>query len=332
MIEPTILDVEEALRRISPFIHRTQLVTCASINAMVSHVHSGGVYFKCENFQKTGSFKIRGATNAVMRACEETPQLRGFVTHSSGNHGQALAKAARDAHRRAVIVVPRNASKLKIAAMEHYGGEIVYCEPTQTAREAACRQILAENSPYFALIHPYDDPRIIAGQGTLGIELLQQSQACPLDAVVVPVGGGGLLSGVATAIKGLFPSVAVFGAEPLNADDTSRSFMSGKLVASHRPGLPSTIADGLLTLNSTLTFGIIQKNVDGIIVVTEEQIKRAMAVMLERTKMVVEPSSAVGVAAVLYAGSAQLSQHKRIAVILCGGNVATESISELCKL
>jgi threonine dehydratase len=288
--------------------------------------HHEQVILKCENFQRTGSFKIRGATNAVLRHRAAHPQVKDFVTHSSGNHGQALALAAAASGCQAHIVIPDNAPASKVSAVTSYGGKVYFCRPTLEDREKTSKAILAEtkNSVF---IHPYDDEWIIAGQGTIGVELLEQTDG-GIDAVVVPVGGGGLCSGVALAVKGLNPRVSVYAAEPLMADDTYQSFSSKKRVARHREGQPNTIADGLRTLNSDRTFEYILANVDGVLRASEDEIRRAMKLIYERCKLVIEPSAAVGVAVVL-ARPEVLSRHKRVAIVICGGNVDLQDIPNL---
>lgn len=323
---PFLQDIEAASHRIRPFIHLTPIMTCAAITSRTPHV---AVFFKCENFQRTGSFKIRGATNTVLSLMASPTPTKVFVTHSSGNHGQALAKAATNAGAVAHVVVPKTAPKVKAAAIAGYGGVIHYCEPTLQARETTAAAVLAEN-PSSTFVHPYDNEMVIAGQGTVGLELMQQLKEEGIDAVVVPVGGGGLLSGVSIAVKGLNPKVKVFAAEPKGADDTFRSFTAKQRVTSHRDGLPCTMADGLLTLNSDRTFANIVRNVDGVIVVSEEEISAAFRLMYERAKIVIEPSAAVGVAAVL-AKPKELAGCKKVVVVLCGGNVELDQFDKFLK-
>lgn len=323
---PTLEDVAAAAQRIKGRVHRTPIMTSTSVT---KSTHHDVVVFKCENLQRTGSFKIRGATNAIMKQLENQPHTKDFVTHSSGNHGQAIALAAKLSNCNAHIVVPENAPKVKIDGIRGYDGQVVFCRPTLEDRIRTCETVLsAIESSFF--IHPFDNDDVIAGQGTVGLELMEQTDNS-LDAVVVPVGGGGLASGVAIAVKGMNPRTLVFAAEPEMADDTFRSFQLGKRVATHRPGLPNSIADGLLTLNSDRTFGILRSNLDGVLRVSETEIQKAMHIVLERCKIVIEPSAAVGVAAVLACPEA-LARCKRVGIILCGGNVDVAKISQLAKL
>lgn len=322
----TFADVQAAAKRIDGHVHRTPLFSSTSLTKMTHHEK---VVLKCENLQRTGSFKIRGATNAVAAQLQRHPNTQGFVTHSSGNHGQALASAARAFHKPAHIVVPENAPKVKVNGIEGYGGNVVSCRPTLADRVATCEDVLAANNGCH-FVHPFDDEDVIAGQGTLGIELMEQTLN-ELDAVVIPVGGGGLASGVALAVKTIKPSIAVFVAEPEGADDTYRSFAQGSLVKSHREGLPNTIADGLMTINSPRTFALLQKYVDGVLRVSEPEIQRAMYLVYERCKLVIEPSAAVGVGAVL-ACPELLAPYLRVGIVVCGGNVDVSRISALAKL
>ena len=316
-------DVKAAHDIIRPNIHQTPVISSASITKLTSHQ---SVVFKCENLQQTGSFKVR---DAVAGDQLSNPHIRDFVTHSSGNHGQALALAAASAGCQAHVVVPRTAPKVKSDAVKGYGGVVQFCEPTLESRESTSRSLLA-SIPNSMFVHPFDDAWIIAGQGTIGLELMAQTNG-ELDAVVVPVGGGGLLSGVAVAVKGIKPNVLVIAAEPQGADDTARSFAAKSLVKSHRGGLPNTIADGLMTINSERTFAHILRYVDDVVAVSEEEIRAAMALIYARLKVVIEPSAAVGVAAVLRK-PASLASAKRVGIVLCGGNVEIDKISTFCKL
>ncbi|HJZ94596.1 MAG TPA: pyridoxal-phosphate dependent enzyme [Gemmataceae bacterium] len=304
---PDLKDIRAAHERIRPFIYRTPVLTCAAIDAM-SGVR---VFFKCENFQKVGAFKIRGATNAVLSLSAEQA-ARGVATHSSGNHAAALALAARLRGIPAHIVMPRTAPPVKRAAVEGYGGRITFCEPDQAAREAAAAEVVRTTGA--TLIHPYNDDRVIAGQGTAALELLEDVP--DLDAVLAPVGGGGLLSGTLLAVKGVRPSARVIGCEPALADDAAQSLREGRIVPA-RP--PITIADGLRTALGDKTLPIIRELVDKIALAEEAEIRHALRTILERMKIVVEPSAAVPLAVVLnrplgLAGA-------RVGVILSGGNV-----------
>jgi threonine dehydratase len=307
LMAPTLADVRAAHERIRPFIHRTPVLTCSAINALVS----ARVFFKCENFQKVGAFKFRGATNAVQSLPDEAA-ARGVVTHSSGNHAAALALAA---HRRGIpayIVMPSNAPAVKRDAVAGYGGRITFCAPTQTAREAACDELVRATGA--TLIHPYDDEAIIAGQGTAALELLEDVP--DLDAILTPVGGGGLLSGTLIAAKGLQPAIRVIGCEPALADDAAASLREGRIVPA-RP--PVTIADGLRTSLGAKTFPIIRELVETIALVEEAEIPATLQLMLERMKVVVEPSAAVPLAALLNRPF-DLSGN-RVGIIVSGGNL-----------
>ena len=305
--EVNLARIRQAHRRIAGQVHRTPVLTCSTLNRLAGHE----LFFKCENFQKAGAFKFRGASNAVLSLSDEQA-AKGVVTHSSGNHAQALALAARLRGIAARMVMPNTAPPAKIAAVRDYGGEITFCRPTLQAREEGARQIIAEHGS--TLIHPYNDERIIAGQGTAALELLEEVGR--LDAVLTPVGGGGLLSGTAIACKESPPTIKVFGGEPANADDAYRSFHSGTI----QPALPpNTIADGLLTSLGDKTFAVIRRYVDDILLVSEAEIVAAMKLVWERMKLIIEPSAAVPVAAVLQ-GLPHL-KNKRVGIILSGGNV-----------
>jgi threonine dehydratase len=302
-------DIHAAAERIRRLIHRTPVMTCATIDALAGR----SVYFKCENFQKTGSFKYRGASNAV-QLLDESQARHGVVTHSSGNHAQALALAAKVRGIPARVVMPRNASAVKQAAVRAYGAELFLCEPNLTAREQAAAEVLARFGG--TLIPPFDHPDIIAGQGTAALELLEEVPA--LDAVIVPVGGGGMLSGWCLAAKGMKPGIQVFGAEPRGADDAARSKAAGTWLPQTDP---RTIADGLLTSLGKLTWPIIRDQVDAIYTVSDAEILSAMHLVWERMKLVIEPSAAVGVAVVLSESFRQLPGLTSVGVVLCGGNL-----------
>jgi threonine dehydratase len=308
----TIEDIHAAARRIRPYAHRTPVLTCESLDRMTG----AHLFMKCENFQKVGAFKFRGACNAVFSLTEEKAR-RGVVTHSSGNHAQALALAARLRGIRAYIVMPSNTLAVKKVAVAGYGGEITLCEPTLEARETTAQRIISQTGA--TLVHPYDNPLVIAGQGTATLELLEEVPI--LDVILVPVGGGGLLSGTAIAAKALVPSIRVMAAEPEMADDACRSLAAGRILL---PVNPQTIADGLLTSLGKLTFPIIQEYVEQIVTVSEELIILAMRSVWERAKIVIEPSAAVPVGALLEK-KADFSG-LRIGVILSGGNVDLEQL------
>lgn len=301
-----LADIEAAAQRIAGFAHRTPVATCATLDRMAGRA----LFLKCEHLQKVGAFKFRGACNAVQKL-SAAAAARGVVTHSSGNHAQALALAARERGIAAHIVMPRNAPVVKRRAVEDYGGRVVECEPTQIARETAAAAIVAETGASF--IPPYDHPDVVAGQGTIALELL--AEVPDLDAIVAPVGGGGLLSGVCIAAKTLSPTIRVVGAEPLGADDASRSKRSGVLVPQTGP---KTIADGLLTSLGALTWPVVRDLVDDVATVSEEEIVRSMRLAWERAKQMIEPSAAVALAVAM--GPA-LEGSRRVGVILSGGNV-----------
>jgi threonine dehydratase len=310
--QPTFADVEAADERIRPYAHRTPVLTSSSLDAMVG----ARLFFKCENFQKVGAFKFRGACNAVFSLAPDEAK-RGVATHSSGNHAQALALAARLRGVPAFVVMPSTSRAVKRAAVAGYGARITPCEPTLAAREETLARVVAKTGA--AVVHPYNDPRVIAGQGTSALELLQDVP--DLDIVMTPVGGGGLLSGTTITVSALSPTTRVVGAEPAGADDAFRSFREGRIVPSVNP---RTICDGLLTSLGTLTFAIIRENVADIVTVSEEAIVEAMRHVWERMKIVVEPSAAVPLGALL-AGALSVSG-LRVGIILSGGNVDLENL------
>ena len=315
---PTIEDVRAAARRIESRIHRTPVARCRAIDAA-----SGcEVHLKCENLQKVGAFKARGAMNAVL-LLEETVAQRGVVTHSSGNHAQALAWAARERGIPAHIVMPTNAPAVKRRAVEGYGGIVHECRPTLESRLAECERVAEETGG--TVVPPYDDHRVIAGQGTLALELI--AQVPDLEAVVVPVGGGGMISGVATVVKAIAPEVRIVGAEPALVDDARRSIELGS-IQPHRGDPTKTIADGLRTTLGERTFPIIRDLVDEIVTVEESEIRSALRLVLERSKLVIEPSAAVGVAAILQSSFRERALH-RVGVVLCGGNLDLAALPSL---
>jgi len=304
---PALSDIQSAHRRISPFIHRTPVLTSRQLNTIAGCE----LYFKCENFQKVGAFKFRGATNAVLSLTAEQRKA-GVVTHSSGNHAAALALAAGMNGIMAFIVMPDNAPSVKKDAVAGYGASITFCKPTLQAREETCRKIMETEGA--TLVHPYDNFNVICGQGTASLELLDEVN--DLDVVVAPVGGGGLMSGTSTCVKEINSKTKVIGAEPINANDAWKSFTTGTLTPSVNP---LTIADGLLTSLSELTFSIIRKNVDDIFTVSEESIISSMKLVWERMKIIIEPSSATVFAAVME--NRQFFSGKRVGLIISGGNV-----------
>jgi threonine dehydratase len=314
---PHYEDILNAHQRIMDYIHQTPVLQSSGINRLLGC----SLFFKCENFQKVGAFKFRGACNAVFSLSEKQAK-KGVATHSSGNHAAALALAAKLRGIKAYVVMPETSSKIKIVAVTGYGAEITYCKPTLEARESTLDKVAKETNAQF--IHPYNDFRVICGQGTAAKEFLEKIP--DLDYIVAPVGGGGLLSGTAITVKALCSEVKVLAAEPKNADDAWRSFKSGKLVPSVNP---KTVADGLLTSLSPLTFKIIQENVNDIITVREETIIHAMRIIWERMKIIVEPSAAVALAIVIE--NPDQFKGKRVGIILSGGNVDLEKLPFLLK-
>lgn len=305
-------DIRAAAERLKPWTHVTPVLTSRTLDERCG----GTVFLKCENFQRVGAFKFRGAMNALLQL-SDAEKAKGVVTHSSGNHAQALALAGKLLKIPVCVVMPRTAPAIKRAATEGYGATIVSCEPTQADREATVERLIAEHG--YTLIHPFDDWRVIAGQGTAAWELLDQ--AGPLDVVVSPVGGGGLLSGTAIALKGRSLSTHVVGAEPEKVDDAARSFRSGKLEPTNNA---QTIADGLRTSLGAKTFAVIREQVDDIVTVSEAEILEAMRFLWERLKIVVEPSSAVALAPVLLGKLPVRGQ--RVGIILSGGNVDVDPL------
>ena len=311
-MSPTIADIHAAARRIRPYIHRTPVLTSESLNRQVG----AQVFLKCENFQKVGAFKFRGACNAVFSLSDQEA-TRGVSTHSSGNHAQALALAARLRGIPAYIVMPNNAPSVKKAAVAGYGGQITFCEPTLEAREATLAQVVEETGS--SVVHPYNDERVIAGQGTAALELLEEVP--DLDVVIAPVGGGGLLSGTSIAASETKRGIRVIAGEPEMADDAYRSLKVGAILPSVKP---KTIADGLLTSLGDKTFLIIQHCVEQVVTVSEQGIVDSMRFIWERTKIIIEPSAAVAVG-VLWERKIDLTGRK-VGVILSGGNVDLEKL------
>lgn len=297
-------DLRAAADRVRPHVHRTPVLTCAALDRMAG----ASLFFKCENFQKVGAFKIRGATNAVL-SLPDDQAARGVATHSSGNHAAALASAARLRGVPAHVVMPETAAGVKRRAVEGYGANVITCGPTLDAREKAACEVCGRTGATF--VPPYNHEAVIAGQATAALELLEDVP--DLDVVIAPVGGGGLLAGTALAVRHAAPSARTLGAEPAAADDARRSFKAGRLIPVEDP---RTVADGLRTSLGDKTFPIIREAVDDIITVSEEEIVAAMRLIWERMKLVVEPSAAVPLAAVLRGGVGG-----RVGVILTGGNV-----------
>ena len=304
---PTFDDVAAAHERIAPHIHRTPVITSSCIDALAG----AALFFKCENFQKAGAFKVRGASNAVF-GLDEAHAGRGVATHSSGNHALSLSYAA---GRRGIpcnVVMPRTAPQAKKSAVRGYGGIITECEPSTSSREAVFAEVQAATGAEF--VHPYNDPRVIAGQATCARELV--SQVDGLDAVIAPIGGGGMVSGTCLALSAIAPDIRVYAAEPEQADDAFRSFRAGRIIADDAP---ETVADGLKVPLKELTWHFVANRVTDILTVSEQEIVDAMKLVWKRMKLVIEPSSAVAVAAILkhtdtFAG-------RRVGVIVTGGNV-----------
>lgn len=304
--------IRAAHDRIRPYIHRTPIHTSARLDSACG----GRLFFKCENFQKVGAFKARGATNAVFALADEVAR-RGVATHSSGNHAAAIARAAQLRGIPAYIVMPSNSSKAKIRAVEGYGGKLTFCEPTQVARETTCARLLTETGA--TLIHSFENSDVMAGQGTAAIELLEDVP--DLDLLLCPVGGGGLLAGTAIAAKSMRPIIRVIAAEPAAAADTARSFRAGHIVPLEQT---TTIADGLRTTIGAPNFAIAQRHVDDVVTVSEESIVAAMRAVWESLKIIIEPSAAVPYAAV--AEKKVGSANRRIGIILTGGNVDLDAL------
>lgn len=309
---PTLADIRAAAERIDPYVHRTPVARSSAIDKMLN----ASLHFKCENLQKVGAFKFRGACNTLL-SLDDAEIERGIATHSSGNHGAAVALAAQLRGTSAVVVMPSNTSAVKQAAVAHYGARIVHCEPNEESRTRTLEAIIEKEGR--TLVHPFDDPRVIAGQGTAALEFIEQVPE--LDMVMAPVGGGGLLSGTAIAVSGSRPDVRIVGAEPANADDTYRSFRAGHIIP---VGAPDTIADGLRTTVGELTFPIIMRHVEDIVRVSEEAIVEAMRLFWTRTKLIIEPSAAVPLAALLE-GLVDVREG-RIGIILSGGNVDLDAL------
>ena len=308
----TLKDIVAAHDRIAPFIHRTPVLTNKSLNEL-----SGAeLYFKCENFQKAGSFKIRGATNTV-ELLNQDELGRGIATTSSGNHGAALSMAVSRRNGKTKVVMPHNTPKIKVKNVERNGGEVIWCEPDQTSREEVLKDLVVKTGS--TVVHPYNDERIVMGQGTAGKELIEDHP--DLDAIVSPVSGGGLLSGTLLSAQGINPKIKVYGAEPLEADDTFLSLQRGEIVPNKTI---NTICDGLRAQIGTITFPIIQSYVEEVITLTEEEIIESMKMIWERMKIVVEPSCSITLAAVLK--SRDRFAGKKVGLIISGGNVDLERL------
>ncbi len=308
-------DFLDTHQRILPFIHRTPILTCETINRM----SSAEVYFKCENFQKMGAFKMRGATNAILQLSDEQ-RAKGVATHSSGNFAQAVSLAAKKLDVKAYIVMPSNSPEVKKAAVRGYGGEITECAPTLQAREDTVQEVMARTGATF--LHPYNDWDVIAGQGTATLELIEEVPE--LDVIIPPVGGGGLSAGAALAAHFFSPKTKVIGAEPHGADDAWKSLKQKKIVLQTNP---QTIADGLRTNLGEKTFEVLSNYVERIILVEEEEIINALRLMMERMKIVVEPSGAVPLAALMK--EKNVFTGKKIGVLISGGNIDLKQLGQL---
>ena len=308
----TYNDIEKAHQRISDHIHNTPILTSDSLDNELG----SNLFFKCENFQKTGSFKIRGATNSILQL-NDTEIKNGIITTSSGNHGAAVAFIADKIETSSKIIMPNNTPKNKIENVQRYGGEIFYCEPNIKSREDTLEKMIQKSGG--SIIHPYNDEKIIAGQGTAAKELIEKVP--DLDAIICPVSGGGLLSGILLAAKNLKPGIKVFGAEPENADDTYRSILNNKIMSNETT---DTIADGLRAQVGTVTFPIIKENVDKILLVSEEMIISSMYMIWQRLKIIIEPSCSIVLAALMLNSNKFLN--KKVGLILTGGNYDLKQI------
>ena len=304
--------IRAAHERIRPHIARTPVLTSSRLD----EASGASLFFKCENFQKIGAFKARGATNAVF-ALDDATARRGVATHSSGNHGAALARAAKLRGIPAHIVMPSNSAKVKVRAVESYGAKIIFCEPNDASREAACADVIEKTGA--TLIHSFENENVMAGQGTAAVELIED--VSDVDLVICPIGGGGLLSGTAVVAKSMRGKIQVIAVEPANADDAAKSFRAGKRLVTEKK---FTIADGLRTNVGELTFPIIQRYVDDVVTVTEEAIVSAMRTIWETMKIVIEPSAAVPYAAIV-ASKINIAG-KRVGIILTGGNVDLDAL------
>lgn len=312
MYIPTLEDMRTARARITPHIHVTPVLT----SRMLDELSGAELFFKCENFQKAGAFKARGANNAVFGLSDEQA-ARGVATHSSGNHGTCLSYAAKQRGIPCTVVMPRTAPQAKKDAVMGYGGRVVECEPSTSSREAVFAEVVAETGAEF--VHPYNDHRVIAGQATCSAELIEQVEG--LDGVVAPIGGGGMVSGTCLTLSGLAPQMKIYAAEPEQADDAFRSFKAGHIIADDAP---NTVADGLKVPLKELTWHFVQKQVTDILTASEQEIIEAMKLIWKRLKIVMEPSSAVPLATILK--NPQIFAGKRVGVIVTGGNVDLDKL------
>jgi len=309
---PTYADVEAAAARIAPHIHCTPVLTSRYLNDL----SDADLHFKCENFQRAGAFKARGASNAVF-GLTDAQAANGVATHSSGNHGLCLSYAAGRRGIACTVVMPHTAPQAKKDAVRGYGGRVVECEPSTSSREAVFARVLADTGAEF--VHPYNDPRVIAGQATCSLELVRQVPG--LDAVIAPIGGGGMISGTCLTLSAIAPGVRVYAGEPEQADDASRSFRAGHIIADDAP---VTVADGLKVPLKELTWHFVQRNVTDILTVSEAEIVAAMRLVWQRMKIVIEPSCAVPVAAVLK--NPAVFKRLKVGIIITGGNVDLDTL------
>ena len=309
---PELDAIHAAAQRIAPHVHHTPVLRSRSLDALAGAT----LFFKAEHLQRVGAFKFRGACNAVFWL-DESQAARGVVTQSSGNHGAAIALACKLRGIQATVVVPRSAPQVKLAAIADFGARIVPCEVAQQDRDRVTAQVLAQTGG--ELIHPFDDARVIAGQATVALELMQQVDA--LDVVIAPVSGGGLLSGTALAVKALNPLVEVWGAEPEGASDAFESLRQRRRITEM---VPNTICDGLRAQLSERTFGILSQRCDGVLLASDAEVRGAMRLLFERMKQVIEPSGAIGLAALLRASSNFVG--KRVGIVLSGGNVDVSAL------
>ena len=310
MIE--LSEIRKARSRIKPFIHRTPVLTSSSLNNVID----SELYFKCENFQKSGSFKIRGAANTVLQLNSQELE-KGVVTASSGNHGAALSMVVSRLGISSIVVMPNNTPKVKVDNVIRNGGKVVWCEPNQVSREKILDDIIKQSNSI--LVHPYNDKRIIEGQGTVALEFLEQ---CPnLEIIVSPVSGGGLLSGTICSVKNLNKTIKIYGAEPKEADDTFRSIKSGTIQVNQST---NTICDGLRAQIGTITFPIIKDNVEGILIIEEQDVIDSMRLIWETMKIIVEPSCAITLAAIIK--NKKIFQGKKVGLIISGGNVDLKNL------
>ncbi len=312
MYIPSFEDMLAARKRVKPYVHRTPVLTSEFLNDLTG----ADLFFKCENFQKAGAFKVRGACNAVFGLSDDM-LARGVATHSSGNHALSLSYAAGRRGIPCYVVMPRTAPQAKKDAVRGYGGIITECEPSISSREAVFAKVQAETGAEF--VHPYNDPRVIAGQGTCSAELIEQ--VTDLDIVIAPIGGGGMISGTCLTLSNLAPNVKIYAAEPEQADDAARSFRAGHIIADDAP---VTVADGLKVPLKELTWHFVSNHVTDILTASESEIVDAMKLIWKRMKIVIEPSSAVPLATILKNKS--IFAGKRVGIIITGGNVDLDSL------